>query len=133
MKSKSSQNKIFIKENSWSKVTAEAATSESGWISGRIQGSGQFNFFSKLQGNPASYPAGFGPFHFFKILSSFPKSKAALLRSSNQDLCKMKTLLLSGRHNLTALKEGRPRHCHLSLPNPKSSKVTQTFQASTKR
>ena len=78
------------------------------------------HFFSKWQGNPARYPAGFGPCVLSKFFVSFPSLKAVLLRSSNKDIYKMKTLLHTGRHNLPSLNECRPRHstCTNQVKNP---------------
>ena len=99
-----SQNKIYMKENNWSKVAAGAAMSQSGRILGRIQGRDEIIFFFKNQQQSgqelARFAAGFGPFTFCKNFSSFPCLKAVFLHSSNNDLYKRKTLLLSGCHIL---------------------------------
>ena len=74
-----SQNKIYMKENNWSKVAAGAATSQSDRISDRIPGriqtrDGNHFFFKNLKqsGQQSGQDlAGFGPLVLHKIFSFF--------------------------------------------------------------
>ena len=132
MRTKSNQNKIFMKKNCWSKVGSRTATSQSGRnLAGFFAGFkavADFIFFFKMARQSgqvsgqklAGFPAGFGPCVLSKFFVSFPSLKAVLLRSSNKDIYKMKTLRHTGRHNLPSLNECRPRHstCTNQVKNP---------------
>ena len=87
MKSKCSQNKISMERNNWSKLTAEAATSQSSRILGRIQGRREINFFSKTNSNPANNQLDLRLDSVLtlstKSFSSFPSSNVVLLCPSN--------------------------------------------------
>ena len=85
--------------------------------SGRIQGRIETNFFSKLQGNPAIYPARNWPDFRPDLALAIFRNFSFLVRVEKLCYSARPTKIsikwkpyFSGRHNLPSLKQCRPRH-----------------------